>query len=75
MEAVDSLEDLVRSVVAGRVEQVLAPGRSQIVVRRSDRSLDRYTNYDAPVGCLPLPGWPRWSRRLSYGPYADPRDT
>jgi hypothetical protein len=75
MEAVDSLEDLVRSVVAGRVEEILAPGRSQIVVRLSDGSFDRYTNHDAPVGCLPLPRWPHWSRRLHYAPYADPRGT
>jgi hypothetical protein len=69
------LEDVVRSIVAGRVQQILAPGRSKIVVRLSDGSLDRYTENDAPVGCIPLPLWPRWSRRISYTPYADPSST
>jgi hypothetical protein len=65
------LEDVVRSIVAGRVQQILAPGRSKIVVRLSDGSLDRYTHHEAPVGCIPLPLWPRWSRHIRYAPYAE----
>jgi hypothetical protein len=63
------VEDVVRSIVAGRVEEVLAPGRSRLVVTMPDGSRTADTGADAPIGCLPLPWWPRWGRRVSYAPY------
>lgn len=63
------LEDVARSVIAGRVREVLAPGRSRISVTLADRTVETETGYDMPAGCLPLPFWPRWSRTIQYEPY------
>lgn len=63
------LEDLVRSVIAGRVSEVLAVRRSRVAVTLDDGTQVAETGYDGPGGCLPLPVWPRWSRRIQYLPY------
>jgi hypothetical protein len=69
-DAVAFIEDVVRSVIAGRVYEVLGPARSRLVVTLSDGSQTHDTGYDA-LGLLPLPLWPRWGRRVSYTPYED----
>ena len=63
------LEDLVRSVIAGRVSEVFAVGRSRVVVTLAEGTQAVETGYDGPAGCLPLPLWPRWSRKIQYLPY------
>jgi len=63
------LEAIVRSVVAGRVTEIPAPGRSRVIVLLSDGQTQVETGYEAPVGCIPLPLWPRWSRTVRYSPY------
>jgi hypothetical protein len=68
-EDVALLEDIARSVIAGRVREVRAPVRSAVSVRLADGSLDTEIGSDAPVGCLPLPFWRRWSRSIQYAPY------
>jgi hypothetical protein len=70
LEDVAFVEDVVRAIVAGRVREVLAPGRARIVVTVADGTTVRETGYDALVGCLPLPGWRRWGREVRYAPYA-----
>jgi len=66
------LEAIVRSVVAGRVTEILAPGRSRVTVFLPDGQRQVETGYEAPVGCIPLPLWPRWSRTIRYPPYRGP---
>ncbi|MFJ6200200.1 hypothetical protein [Micromonospora sp. NPDC092111] len=68
-EDVALLEDIVRSVIAGRVREVFAPGRSAISVTLADGSVETEIGGDAPAGCLPLPFWRRWSRSVQYAPY------
>ncbi|GIF95719.1 hypothetical protein [Catellatospora citrea] len=63
------LGDVVRSVVAGRVREVLALGRSAITVTLGDGTPAREVGYETPHGCLPLPYWRRWSRGVQYLPY------
>jgi hypothetical protein len=63
------LEDLVRSVVAGRVVEVFGVRRSRVVVVLADGARQTETGYDGPAGCLPMPLWPRWSRKVQYLPY------
>jgi hypothetical protein len=58
------LEDIVRSVIAGRVSEVFAVARSRVVVTLDDGSHEAETGYDGLAGCLPLPLWPRWSRKI-----------
>jgi hypothetical protein len=65
------LEAVVRSVVAGRVTEILAPGRSRVIVVLADGERQVETGYQAPVGCIPLPLWPRWSRTVRYSPYGE----
>jgi hypothetical protein len=60
------LEDVVRSVIAGRVSEVFAVARSRVVVTLADGSQEVETGYDGAAGCLPLPLWPRWSRKIQY---------
>ncbi|MEV4661074.1 hypothetical protein AB0J85_03910 [Micromonospora echinofusca] len=68
-EDVAMLEDIVRSVIAGRVREVFAPGRSAISVTLADGSVETEIGGEAPAGCLPLPFWRRWSRSIQYAPY------
>jgi hypothetical protein len=64
------LEDLVRSVIAGRVSEVFAVARSRVVVTLADGSREAETGYAGLAGCLPLPLWLRWSRKIQYLPYS-----
>ncbi|MEU9824991.1 hypothetical protein [Micromonospora chersina] len=68
-EDVALLEDIARSVVAGRVREVSAPGRSAVSVTLADGSVETEIGGEAPAGCLPLPFWRRWSRSVQYAPY------
>ncbi|WP_432948102.1 hypothetical protein ACQPXM_12775 [Kribbella sp. CA-253562] len=63
------LIDLVRSVVAGRVIEVFGPARSRVEVTLSDGTRKVEIGARAPVGCLPVPGWMRFGRRVKYAPY------
>ncbi|MCW3838928.1 hypothetical protein ONA70_02310 [Micromonospora yasonensis] len=63
------LEDIARSVIAGRVREVFAPGRSAVSVTLADGSVETEIGGEAPAGCLPLPFWRRWSRSVQYAPY------
>ncbi|MFG1776683.1 hypothetical protein ACGFIG_09680 [Micromonospora sp. NPDC049048] len=68
-EDVALLEDITRSVIAGRVREVFAPGRSAISVLLADGAVETEIGVEAPAGCLPLPFWRRWSRSIQYAPY------
>lgn len=63
------LEDLVMSVIAGRVTEVFAYRRSRVTVTLRDGSVETETGYDGLTACLPLPLWPRWSPTRQYLPY------
>ena len=63
------LEELARSVVAGRVVETLGPGRSRVEVTLADGTTEIETGYSAPRGCLPVPGWVRRGRRVEYTPW------
>jgi hypothetical protein len=65
----DMFEAIVRSVVAGRVEEVRAAGRSRVKVTLADGTRLSETGYVAGPGCLPLPFWNRWGRRTCYTAY------
>lgn len=68
-ESLDFLEDVVRSVVAGRVVEVTAGDRSRIEVMLSDGSSAVETGRVGVRSLLPKPGWRRWGRRIEYAPY------
>ncbi|MBQ1072616.1 hypothetical protein KBX06_05455 [Micromonospora sp. C31] len=68
-EDVALLEGIARSVIAGRVREVFAPGRSAISVTLADGAVETEIGGEAPAGCLPLPFWRRWSRSVQYAPY------
>ena len=63
------MADLVRSVIAGRVVEVFGPSRSRVEVTLSDGTTTVEIGAQAPVGCLPVPGWMRHGRRVQYTPY------
>lgn len=65
---VNFLQDVVASVVAGRVEQVSGPAhnRSRVSVTLADGTQAHETGYTGPSGCLPRPGWKRRGHRVSY---------
>lgn len=67
----DFLEDVVRSVVAGRVVEVTAGDRSRLEVTLADGSLAVETGSVGLRSLLPKPGWRRWGRRITYAPYLD----
>jgi hypothetical protein len=61
LDAVAFIEDVVRSIVAGRVYEVPGLARSRVVVTLPDGSRARDTGYDAPL-------WPSWGERVNYAP-------
>ncbi|MEV4134590.1 hypothetical protein AB0J72_20765 [Dactylosporangium sp. NPDC049742] len=63
------LEDIARSVIAGRVREVFAPGRSAVSVTLADGSVETEIGNEVPAGCLPLPFWRRWSPSVQYAAY------
>ncbi len=63
------LVDLVHSVVACRVVEVFGLARSRVEVTLSDGTVAVETGGVGPAGCLPVPGWVRRGRRVSYAPY------
>ncbi|MFI6258854.1 hypothetical protein ACIBCL_22510 [Micromonospora zamorensis] len=69
-EDVALLQDIARSVIAGRAREVFAPGRSAVSVTLADGSVETEIGGEAPIGCLPLPFWRRWSRSVHHAPYA-----
>jgi hypothetical protein len=66
--SVDFLQELLESVIAGRVEEVFAPARSMVIVTL-DGGIVRETGHDGPKALFPLPFWRRWGRRVRYMPY------
>lgn len=65
----DFLEDVVRSVIAGRVVEVSAGDRSRVEVTLADGSSAVETGSVGIRSVLPKPGWQRWGRRTEYAPY------
>jgi hypothetical protein len=63
------MQDLVMSVVAGRVAEVFAYRRSRVTVTLRDGSAEVETGYEGMAACLRFPLWPRWSRTTRYLPY------
>lgn len=57
------------ALVAGRVSEVFGPGRSRVTVTLADGTSQSELGLTAPAGCLPLPFWTRWGRRVHYTPY------
>jgi hypothetical protein len=68
-EDVAFVEELVRAAIAGRLTEEVAPGRSRVEVTLSDGSSKAETGYTGLSGCLPMPFWTRWSRKVQYLPY------
>ena len=67
---VEFIENVVWSVVAGRVSEIFAPMRSHVEVTLGDGTVVAETGYD---GCLtmvtPIPGWRRFGRKVQYSRY------
>lgn len=63
------LESIIDAVLTGAVSETLAPGRARLAVTLADGKRETTRSADAPTGCLPLPGWTFWGRRIRYGPY------
>jgi hypothetical protein len=69
LDAVDFLERIVDAVTEGRVVEVFGPARSRVTVMFKDGTSARSSEASAPIGCLPVPFWPRWGRQVTYSPY------
>jgi hypothetical protein len=63
------LDNIVRSVVAGRVLEVSAGDRSRVEVTLADGSVAVQTGRVGLRSLLPKPGWKRSSERVQYAPY------
>ena len=65
----DFLEDVVRSVIAGRVVEVSAGDRSRVEVTLADGTSAVETGSVGIRSVLPNPGWRKWGHRADYAPY------
>ena len=63
----DLLEDLVRSVIAGRATEARGRNRARVEVTLSDGTVEPSTVYEGLRGLLPQRGWP--DRRHRCAPY------
>lgn len=64
------VEDVVAAVLAGRVTEVLGPGRAAVAVTLADGRVERTSVRDHPRGCVHLPRWrPGPLRHIAYEPY------
>lgn len=70
VEDVEFIWELARAVVAGHVVETFGPGRSRVDVTLLSGELVSETGYDAPRGCLPVPGWLRRGRTVRYESYS-----
>jgi hypothetical protein len=68
-ENVDFLEDVTRSVIAGRAVEVFAWRRSRAEITLSDGHVARESGGVGFLSLVPLPFWPRWGRRVQYASY------
>ena len=68
-EDLDLLQSIVDAVVAGRVDEVRALGRSSVAVVLKDGRKLRTSVRDLPHGCVPLPFWRWWGARVNFDSY------
>lgn len=68
------VEEIVDALLRGGATAVLAPGRCQVTLTLADGRREVESRHQVPSGCLPLPRWTRWGRRVDYAPYR-PRPT
>jgi hypothetical protein len=67
----DLVEDIVQSVVEGRVSEVVGPSRSRVTVTLSSGRELSASGAAGLSGCVPLPFWTKWGRKTRYGPYSE----
>ena len=65
----DFLEDVVTSVIAGRVVAVRVGDRSRVEVTLEDGTLEVDTGRRGLRSLLPKPFWQSWGNRITYLPY------
>lgn len=65
------VEDMVWSVAAGRVEELLGPGRTTLRITLADGSAVEETG-SGLVGLIPVPGWRGRADRKQYLPWSEP---
>jgi hypothetical protein len=58
-------------VIAGRVVEVIGPSRSRVTVTLADGRTDTTSGATELSGCLPMPFWTKWGRKVRYTPYTD----
>lgn len=63
------LEDIVRSVVAGRVQEVYGPNRSRVAVTLANGTTAVVTGHEGLTGCLPRPRWRQHGKVVRYASY------
>ncbi|MCD5315263.1 hypothetical protein [Kineosporia babensis] len=64
------LGDVVAAMVAGRVVETFAAGRSAVAVTLASGDVVCEVGYGGGLASVvPLPGWRRWGHRTQYEPY------
>jgi hypothetical protein len=62
------IAEIVESVLAGRVTEIRAPGRSNVTATLADGT-QKSSQVRSLGGILPIPFWRRLGRKVSYAPY------
>ncbi|MFJ9523766.1 hypothetical protein ACIRPK_36800 [Kitasatospora sp. NPDC101801] len=74
VEELDLMETIIDALLRGDATAVFASGRCEMTITLGNGSKEVQSNRDFPSGCLPLPGWSRWGRRVDYEPYGPSAD-
>lgn len=64
------LTDVAQSVIAGRVVKVFGHRRSRVTVTLANGQKLVEQGAYPPGGCLPIPLWTKWGRKVRYAPYS-----
>ena len=66
---VQFIENVVESVLAGRVTEAFGPSRSKVAVTLADGTVAEQTVTTGLRGLIPSPGWRPRGRHVRYGAY------
>lgn len=74
-EDIERARAIIEAVISGRVIELISLRRSEVRVTLATGEQVTETGYDTGLGWLPIPGWRKRAKAVSYEPYMDDEPT
>ncbi len=68
-EDIERARAIIEAVISGRVVELISLRRSEVRVTLATGEQVTETGYDTGLGWLPIPGWRKRAKAVSYEPY------